>query len=66
MSDFTEGDPMIEELAYEELAYPAKMMLRNEQDLLDDPLAFFRGALVAIAVSLPVWSGLIWGVAKIA
>lgn len=61
MSDFTEGDPMIEELAY-----PTTMMLRNEQDLLDDPLAFFRGALVAVAVSLPVWSGLIWGVAKIA
>ena len=61
MSDFTEGDNLIEELAY-----PTTMMLRDEQDLLDDPLAFFRGALVAIAVSLPVWSGLIWGVAKIA
>jgi hypothetical protein len=59
MRDFTEGDPMIEELAY-----PAEMM-PNEQDLLEDPSTFFRGALVAVAVSLPVWSGLIWGVAKI-
>ena len=49
----------------EELAYPAEMMPRNEQDLLEDPSTFFRGALVAVAVSLPVWSGLIWGVAKI-
>jgi hypothetical protein len=61
MSEFTEGDPMIEEIAY-----PAEMMPRNQQDLLEDPSTFFRGALVAVAVSLPVWSGLIWGVAKLA
>jgi len=61
MSDFTKGDPMIEELAY-----AANMKPRSEQELLDDPSAFFRGALVAIAVGLPVWSGLIWGVAKFA
>jgi hypothetical protein len=61
MSDFTKGDPMIEELAY-----AGKVMPRSEQDLLEDPSAFFRGTLVAVAVSLPVWSGLIWGVAKIA
>jgi hypothetical protein len=61
MSDFTKGDPMIEELAY-----AGKLMPRKEQDLLEDPSAFFRGALVAVALSLPVWSGLIWGVAKIA
>ena len=50
----------------EELAYAGKFMPRNEQDLLEDPTTFFRGALVAVAMSLPVWSGLIWGVAKIA
>ncbi len=50
----------------EEIAYPADMMPTNEQDLLEDPSTFFRGALVAIAVSLPVWSGLIWGAAKLA
>jgi hypothetical protein len=61
MSDFTEGDPMIEELAY-----PAEVIPGNEQDLLEDPTTFFRGAFVAVAVSLPVWSGLIWGVAKLA
>jgi hypothetical protein len=61
MSDFTEGDPMIEELAY-----PAEMMARNEQDLPEDPTTFFRGAFVAVAVGVPVWSGLIWGVAKLA
>lgn len=60
MSDFTEGDSMIEELAYS-----ANMKPRSEQELLDDPSAFFRGALIAIAVSMPVWSGLIWGVAKL-
>jgi hypothetical protein len=61
MSDFTKGDPMIEELAY-----AANMMPSSEQELRDDPSAFFRGALVAVAVGLPVWSGLIWGVAKFA
>ncbi|MDQ4108920.1 MAG: hypothetical protein M3138_08975 [Actinomycetota bacterium] len=61
MSDFTERESMIEEIAY-----PADMMPTNEQDLLEDPSTFFRGALVAIAVSLPVWSGLIWGAAKLA
>lgn len=50
----------------EELAYAGKLMPRNEQDLLEDPTTFFRGTLVAIAVSLPVWSGLIWGLARIA
>ncbi len=61
MSDFTKGEPMIEELAYR-----ANMVPRREQELLDDPFAFFRGALVAIAVGLPLWSGLIWAVAKLA
>ena len=49
----------------EELAYSANMKPRSEQELLDDPSAFFRGALIAIAVSMPVWSGLIWGVATL-
>jgi hypothetical protein len=61
MSDFTEGDPMIEELAH-----PVEMMPGNEQDLLEDPSTFFRGALVAVAVGVPAWSGLIWGVLKLA
>lgn len=50
----------------EELAYTANTMPRREKELLDDPSAFFRGTLVAIAVGLPLWSGLIWGVAKLA
>jgi hypothetical protein len=61
MSDFTKGDRMIEELAY-----AAKMRPRTEQEFLEDPSAFFRGALVAIAVGLPAWGGLIWAVAKLA
>jgi hypothetical protein len=61
MSDLTEGGPMIEELAY-----AANMKPRSEQELLDDPSAFFRGALIAIAAGVLVWSGLIWGVAKLA
>lgn len=61
MSDLTEGDRMIEELAY-----AANMIPRSEQELQDDPTAFFRGALVAVAVGLVVWSGVIWGVAKLA
>jgi hypothetical protein len=61
MSDFTEGDPMIEELAH-----PAEMLARNEQDLLEDPSTFFRGALVAVAVGVPAWSGLIWAAVKLA
>ena len=50
----------------EELAYAANMIPRSEQELQDDPTAFFRGALVAVAVGLAVWSGVIWGVAELA
>lgn len=59
MSDFTEGDPMIEELAR-----PAEMSYRVHDDSLDDPLAVFRGILIAVAVSLSVWGGLIWALTK--
>ena len=59
MSDFTEGDPMIEELAR-----PAELAhLMN--DHLEDPLAVSRGILIAVALSLSVWGGLIWAVTKV-
>jgi hypothetical protein len=60
MSDFTEGDPMIEELAY-----AAEMTNGSQDEHLEHPATFFRGALFAVALSLPVWSGLIWGLTKI-
>lgn len=59
MSDFTEGDPMIEELAR-----PAEMTRRIHDDRLDDPFGFFRGVLIAVAMSLSIWGGLIWALTK--
>jgi hypothetical protein len=57
MSDVTEGDPMIE------AAQPAEYLAQDEE--LEDPAGLFRGLLVAIAVSVPFWAGLIWTLAKI-
>lgn len=59
MSDFTKGDPMIEELAR-----PAETTHQMD-DQLEDPLAVFRGLLIAVAVSLSVWGGLIWALTKV-
>ena len=59
MSDVTEGDPMIE------VAPPAEMAYLAQNEELEDPAGLFRGLLVAIAVSVPLWAGLIWTLAKI-
>jgi hypothetical protein len=60
MSDFTEGDPMIEELAR-----PAGMAHPMGDDHLEDPLTASRGILMAVALSLSVWSCLIWAATKV-
>ena len=31
----------------------------------EDPLGFFRGLGIALAVCLPVWVGLVWGVSRL-
>ena len=49
----------------EDLVLPADPASRRLDGRLDDPMAFFRGLLVALAVSLPIWSAMIWVVAKI-
>jgi hypothetical protein len=60
MRNETEEDPMIEDLVLP--ADPASGSLDRR---LDDPVAFFRGLLVALAVSVPIWSAMVWVVAKI-
>lgn len=49
----------------EELAYAARTTHGTQDGHPDHPASFFRGVLVAVALSLPVWSGLIWGLTKI-
>jgi len=46
-----------------EVAQPAEYLAQDEE--LEDPAGLFRGLLVAIAVSVPFWAGLIWTLAKI-
>jgi hypothetical protein len=60
MRNETEEDPMIEDLVL-----PADRASGGLDGRLDDPVAFFRGLLVALAVSLPIWSAMIWVVAKV-
>ena len=60
MSDFTEGDPMLEELAR-----PAEMAHPMQDDPLKDPLAVSRGIFIALALSLSVWGGMIWALTKV-
>ncbi|MGH2680242.1 MAG: hypothetical protein ACRDG8_07130 [Actinomycetota bacterium] len=49
----------------EELAGPAgKHSVRHGRS--EDPVRLFRGILVSVALSLPVWIGTIWGLTKIA
>jgi hypothetical protein len=59
MRRITEGDPMLEDVAV-----PAGTS-RTLDAGLDDPSAFFRGLLVAISLSLPIWSGLIWALTRV-
>ena len=48
----------------QELARPTAMAHMAE-DEREDPSAFFRGLLLAVVVSVPVWSALILALAKI-
>ena len=48
-----------------EVAPPAEMAYLAQNEELEDPAGLFRGLLVAIAVSVPFWAGLIWTLAKI-
>lgn len=49
----------------EDLVLPADPASGSLDRRLDDPMAFFRGLFVALAVSVPVWTALVWVVAKI-
>jgi hypothetical protein len=49
----------------QELAPPTAMAHRVQDEHLEDPAGLFRGLLVAIVVSVPLWGGLIWTLAKI-
>jgi hypothetical protein len=48
----------------QDLARPTAMAHLAE-DEREDPSAFFRGLLLAIVVSVPVWSALVLALAKI-
>jgi hypothetical protein len=61
MSETAEGEPMIQDLAH---AVVTTHPFQDEH--LEDPAVFFRGLLVAIAVSVTMWSVLIWAATKIA
>ena len=50
----------------QDLARPTAMAHMAEDELGEDPSAFFRGLLLAIVVSVPVWSALILALTKIA
>jgi hypothetical protein len=60
MSDTAEGEPMIQDLAR-----PAVTTHTFQDERLEDPAVFFRGLIVAIALSVPLWGGLIWTLTKI-
>jgi hypothetical protein len=49
----------------QELARPTAMAHGIEDELLEDRAGLFRGLLVAAAISVPLWVGLIWTLAKI-
>ena len=49
----------------QELARPIAMTHIVHDELLEDRAGLFRGLLVAVAVSVPLWGGLIWGLSKI-
>jgi hypothetical protein len=61
MSETAEGEPMIQDLAR-----PTVTTHPFQDEHLEDPAVFFRGLLVAIAVSVTMWSVLIWAATKIA
>jgi hypothetical protein len=49
----------------QELARPTTMVHRGPDELIEDRAGLFRGLLVAAAVSVPLWAGLIWTLTKI-
>jgi hypothetical protein len=49
----------------QELARPTAMAHMVQDEHLEDPSAFFRGLLLAIAASVPVWGALILALTKI-
>ena len=49
----------------QEVARPPALSHRVRDELLEDRAGLFRGLLVATAVSVPLWSGLIWTLTKI-
>jgi hypothetical protein len=59
MSDVTEGEPMIEELAR-----PAEIAHLIDDDA-EETLRIFRGILIAVALGLSVWGGLAWALTRV-
>jgi hypothetical protein len=49
----------------QDLARPTAMAHMAEDELGEDPSAFFRGLLLAVVVSVPVWSALVLALTKI-
>jgi hypothetical protein len=49
----------------QELARPTAMTHMAEDEYREDSSAFFRGLLLSIVVSVPVWSALILALTKI-
>jgi hypothetical protein len=49
----------------QDLARPTAVAHRVQGEPREDPAGLFRGLLVAIAVSVPLWGGLIWTLTKI-
>jgi hypothetical protein len=50
----------------EHLVLPATTTHGGPGRRLDDPPALFRGLIVAIGLSVPMWGGLIWSLTKVA
>ena len=49
----------------QELARPTAMAHGIQDELIEDRAGLFRGLLVAMAVSVPLWVGLIWTLTRI-
>ena len=49
----------------QELARPTAMTHGIQDELLEERAGLFRGLLVATAISVPLWVGLIWTLTKI-
>jgi hypothetical protein len=49
----------------QELARPTAMTHVVRDELLEDRAGLFRGLLVAVGLSVPLWGGMIWTLTKI-